>query len=327
MNIKDFLAETIVDFYCNMLEFEGLSEEERSQKLIGIDGLEAEDFEVIENNINEIDVEHIQDEVYAFSKEAHEEYGISAVNLIKYLAEKMFIYHYNDQNQSIINFLRKSTIEELITLYEENDFFGRAMISAFINTEVYQEEYKDTIEQVKKKESTTMDKFKLDPPKITTLNDLLRNVVTNLYNYYIKNGCDDIVALNNVWAYFLNNFDPLGELDKMGIDTKMKEFYKKYTLSLIYADIYEDVCNDSIIQSDNYEDRLASSIPLITTHIGLISIPKEEGIRNRILKYFIILQQEEQVKKKANRKKTHEENRIPILKKVNPSYWLDELTF
>lgn len=327
MNISTFLNETIVDFFCNMLEFEGLTEEEREQKLIGVDGLEAEDFEIISNNIEEIDVEHIQDEVYAFSKEAHEEYGISAVNLIKYLAEKMFIYHYNDQDKGIIDYLRSASIEDVITLYEENDSFGRAMISAFINVEVYQSDYLDTIVQIQENEASIMNKFQLDPPKITTLNDLLRNVVTNLYNHYISNGCDDVTALNNVWAYFLNNFDPLGELDKMGIDQRTKAFLKKYTLNLIYADIYEDVCNNSIIQSSNYEDRLAASIPLIATHIGLISLPKEEGIRNRILKYFIILHQEEQEKKKANREKTHQENRIPILKKVNPSYFLDELTF
>ncbi len=327
MNIDVFLNEMIVDFFCNMMEFEGLSEEEREQKLMSVDGLEAEDKEVVANNIEEIDVEHIQDEVYAFAKETHHESGISAPNLVKFLAQKMFIYHYDDKDKALVNYLRNVSIDDLIDFFEENDDFGRAMISAFINTEVYEEEYEETIEKIKITDSETMEKFKLDPPeiKITTLNDFLRNIICNLYNHYIENGCDDITALNNVWAYFFRDFDPLGELDKMGIDLRSKNFYKKYMINLMYADLYEDVSNEAIRKGPDYEDRLALSIPLITTHIGLISLPKEEGVRNRILKHFILLQ-DEQEKKKQNRKKTHVDGRIHILKKVNPTYILDELT-
>lgn len=81
-----------------------------------------------------------------------------------------------------------------------------------------------------------------------------------------------------------------------------------------------------IIQSDNYEDRLASVIPLVMTQLGMINIPKEEGIRNRILKSFILLQDDKE-KKCSNRRKTYADNRLNILKKVNPTYMLDEITF
>ena len=49
-------------------------------------------------------------------------------------------------------------------------------------------------------------------------------------------------------------------------------------------------------------------------------------MRNRILKHFIVLQ-DEMDKRKDNRKKTYQDNRIEILKKANPMYKLDELTF
>lgn len=326
--IETYLNEIIVDFFCNKCEFEGLSEEEQAEKLMGVDGLEAEDKEVVANNIDTIDDEFIQDETYAFIKETHHEVGITAPNLVKYLAKKMYIYHYDDENKAIIHFLKNASLEEILTLFEENDDFGRAMISAFINCETYEQDYKAIADRIKEDEPTIFEKFKLDPPKynVTTINGILRNVVCNLYNHYIAKGCDDITALNNVWAYFDTNFDPLGELDKMGYDYNTKEQLKKFIICLIYADIYEDVANTSIINSTNYEDRLAASIPFITSHIGLISIPKEEGVRNRILKYFILLQEEKE-KKQANRLQTHKDKRTHILKKVNPSYILDELTF
>ena len=112
----------------------------------------------------------------------------------------------------------------------------------------------------------------------------------------------------------------------MGVDQESKNVYKRYMLGLIYADVYEDACNSSLIDSENMLDRLADTVSVVGLSFGYIGIPKEENVRNRILKHFIVLQ-DEMDKRKDNRKKTYQDNRIEILKKANPMYKLDELTF
>ena len=128
------------------------------------------------------------------------------------------------------------------------------------------------------------------------------------------------------WMYFFQDTDPLGELDKMGIDFTTKMFYKKYALGLIFADLYEDVCNESIIQSEYMADRAAQFAPLIAMELGAIAIPADEGTRNIVLKHFILLQDEKD-KMEKNREKTHKDGRIKELKKFNPLYRLDEMKF
>ena len=53
---------------------------------------------------------------------------------------------------------------------------------------------------------------------IQTLNERLRNIILNLFNHYISMGYDNKSASEMTWKYFTDNFDPLGELEEMGVE-------------------------------------------------------------------------------------------------------------
>lgn len=329
MEIEKFINETLVDFYCNMCEIEGMSESDIDTRMTGVDGLEASDIEVITTYTDEIDDEMIHDEVYCFVKETYDERDITVESLVSFLVSKYFTYHYEDKNNEMIEFIKKASLDELIEKFDCDDEFGRKTIEAHIHSIAEKErflEIRNKIFQNNDQDVLTNLEFKALGGDVISLNDLLRNVICNLYNFYIENAYGDIDALNYTWQYFLRNFDPLGELDKMGFDQKSKMWYKHYMLCLIYADLYEDTCNTSIIQSENYDDRLADVLPLIMIQMGVVSVPQEEDIRNRVLKHFILLCDEKE-KKKDNRQKTYSDNRINVLKKANPLYFLDEMSF
>lgn len=330
MDIDNLINETLIDFFCNLCEIEGLSQEEIDEKFRGVDGLEASDIEILTTYVDEINDEFIQDEAYWFLKEACEERDISLERLVSYLTSKYFIFNYGDKTKKeMIDYIKKTPIDTLVKRFEDDDEFGRNTIDAYIHYATEEEKFNAARKAVfdNNDQSTLVQLESLAyGVDVITLNELLRNVICNLYNYYISNGYGDIDALNYTWQFFLKNFDPLGELDKMGFDQNTKASYKQYMLCLIYADLYEDACNVPIIQSENYDDRLASVLPLVMTQLGMINIPKEEGIRNRILKSFILLQDDKE-KMCSNRRKTYADNRINVLKKVNPTYILDEMTF
>ncbi len=329
MEIENFINEVLVDFYCNLCEISGMDEIEIDSLFRNEDWDEISDKDAIRLHADEINDEMIQDEVYWFLKDNCEERDISIESLVSYLVSKYFIFNYDNKNKKMVNFIKTHSIEEIVKNFQNNDSFGRETIDAYIrclaNEELVIEKRKKIFanndqEALIKLEATTYE------DQIITVNELLRNIICNLYNFYIQNGYDDISALNTTWEYFLKNFDPLGELDKMGVDQNSKIVYKQWMICLIYADLYEDAANTPIIQSENYEDRLASVLPLVMTQLGMIRIPNDEGIRNRLLKSFILLQDDKE-KMYNNRRKTYEDNRINTLKKVNPTFVLDELTF
>ncbi len=226
-------------------------------------------------------------------------------------------------------YLKKTNLDDIIYLFKENYDFGVDLIKTYylslVNSKRCDDNRKIIYENHDEDTLVSFEKNSIQY-QVVFLNDLLRNVICNLYNHFISNGCDDITALNLTWSYFTDNFDPLGELDQMGVDQDSKSIYKIYMLGLIFGDVYEDACNKSIIDSENEMDRFADVVAVVGLTLGRIGIPQEENVRNRILKHFIFLQDEKD-KKKENRKKTYEDGRIEVLKKVNPTYKLDELTF
>lgn len=376
--IRNFLNDSLVEMFCLWCkEWKNMSDEEIEALFMGVDGLEMNNNQFVCENVDDIDDEMIYDEVWCYVVEVCEEYEIPLEKLVSFLASRFYLYEYDKQDISYINYIKGTSLPELIKDFVDNSACGMHFIEAYLKTEADKEKYQDTRRMMKENNDEqpliSFEKFvtsgevnlalydgeypnndlgdeqdeEMDTTmindgtyegdleteeynssnyivKICLINQLLRDVICNLYNYYISTGCPDIEALNLTWNYFLKNFDPLGELDKMGFDSGSKEWYKHYMLSLIYADLYEDVTNTSIIQSDNYDDRLADVLPLVMVQLGTLSIPQEEGVRNRMLKHFILLQDEKE-KMNSNRKKTYSDNRINVLKKINPMYFLDEL--
>lgn len=330
MNIEKFLMENLVDIYGNYCEsVDGTSPEEFDELFKLEDGSLMSDLDFFLKHSEDILNEEVVEELYCYLSDVSMEKDYSLEQIVSFLASKYFLFNYGSGNSSVVKFLKRASLQDIENLFVENINFGVEMVGAYFHSlnntkrcetnrrKIYENNDQDILLDFESKNLTG---------DIITINTLLRRVVCNLYNNYIFNGCDDIEALNMTWDYFFRDFDPLGELDQLGFDYESKQLYKNYLLGLIYADLYEDVCNESIIESENYEDRMAMVIPLLIVRMGKISIPREEGTRNRILKHFILLQDEKE-KISENRQKTYQDDRIAELKKVNPLYLLDELTF
>jgi len=329
MDISEFLITNMVDLYGEYLEVnENVSYDEFDSLFIDEDGEEISDIDFILSNYEDMFEDVIFEELYVYITDVGISKDIDLKRIVAFLASKYYIYNYNGGNNSVIKYLRNTPIEEIENLFVENMDFGTDMVKAFFYALVDQKRYVDNQNLVyAKQDEKKVLEFEntANIIEIATINKILRDNICELYDYYIQNGCDDITALNYTWAYFTKDFDPIGKLDQMGFDYQTKRSLNKYTISLMFADLYEDICNKAIIGDNIYEDRALKAMILIEVQLGALIIPSDEEMRNRLLKYFILLQNEED-KKKENRKKTFEDKREKILKKVNPSYFLDELT-
>ncbi len=330
MDIENFLITWIIDVYEKYCTYAlEMSEQDFDQGFYDEDGQEISDHDYLVINADSIFNEEVFDELYTIICDPGDGKEIPLKRFVSFLAGTYFVYNYYDGENSMIKFLKSATLEQIENWFVEKYDFGMDMLKSYFYGLVDAERCIDNREKIK--ENGDMDYlykffYQASVTNLVTLNDLLRNVICNLYNNYIKNGNSDIEALNCTWEYFLSNFDTLGELDQLGIDVETKELYKKYMLGIIMADLYEDVANGSIIDSINSKDRLADVAALISVTFGIIRIPADEELRNRMLKHFILLQDEKE-KRRDNRKKTYDDKRIAVLRKVNPLYQLDELTF
>lgn len=247
------------------------------------------------------------------------EYDINYV--IREAYERYVIY-----NSDTVKIDKNINLSNLTNMFLEDYDFGIKLIEAVYLSIIDEHNY-----NIKKANMLTSDNdYNLDKVKfdsdLFTINDFYRETITKLYNHYIFNGCSDIEALNLTWAYFINDLDPFNTLDEICIDNESKNKIKRSMLNIIFSDLYEDVMNGSIIKSDNYNDRLADFIPVFTTFLGFTTIPNNVEIRNRMLKHFILLQDEKE-KLKNNRAQTYINNRDVYVKKVNPNYQYDDFRY
>ena len=326
--MEKFLMDILFDMYEAYLECQGILENDFDALFWDENGYEISEEDYLKEHFDEVLSEEIIDAVYCQIIEdgLPKEYNFK--EFINLLLSRYYLYRYNSDD-TVIRYLKKTNLDDIIYLFKENYDFGVDLIKTYylslINSKRCDDNRKIIYENHDEDTLVSFEKNSIQY-QVVFLNDLLRNVICNLYNHFISNGCDDITALNLTWSYFTDNFDPLGELDQMGVDQDSKSIYKIYMLGLIFGDVYEDACNKSIIDSENEMDRFADVVAVVGLTLGRIGIPQEENVRNRILKHFIFLQDEKD-KKKENRKKTYEDGRIEVLKKVNPTYKLDELTF
>ncbi len=324
--LVDVLKDQLADYMGTVYE---LDEDELEEFFLDDEGnpLDSRDFLFKHKDV--ILSEEIINAVYnyvAVTNPLEKEY---IPKLVAFLATHFYVANYNNKNsQPVLKFLVENNIQMITQLFRESERFGEDLISSFLKNCLEEKRYNETKEQIKKdnkeNELTTLYQIAY-PPRVFTLNQKLREVVCNLYNYYISLGCSDAEALELTWGYFFNDLDPLKELDELGFDEKEKLIYRMYTIGLIIGDIYEDVVNDPIIKAINPPDLYAQAFPIFFVSKGIVGLPANPEVRNRMLKYFILLQDEPK-KMKTNREKTHQEDRIKELKKVNPSYILDELT-
>lgn len=330
MDIENFLASNLVDLYCQYCEVvNDMSNDEVDEMLDTFTEEGLTDIDVIREKKDEILIPELIDGLYSMIVDLSDVKEINLDYVLSYLVGIFYVYKYDEEkSKSVINFLKDNSFDNIKELFIKNDSFGIDLVNTYgeylVNSEKYNKNRKVIYEN---KDEAKLEEFEqiYKIQNIITLNNLLRKMVVNLYNNYIKSGCDDITSLSLTWQYFFSDLDPLGELEQYGVDDAAKAFYKRYVLNLIYADLYEDICNGSIISSDNYDVRMANLVPLLSVESGVVNIPLQEWLRNRILKHFVLLQGDYE-KRVSNRKKTIEEDRVLKLKKVNPFYQLDGLT-
>ncbi len=329
MDVPSFLVENLVDTYNNYCQCVlGMSNEEFDLQFFDDDGNTISDLDFIKDNYKQVYNTEVFDSLYGSIVDFGEVREIDLEQVVAFLVSKYYVYNYQS-SPTLINYFKNTKLEDIIYLFKTNPDFGIDLIRTYFESLLYEErleENRKVIYANNDQERLLEIEKKCSILSVTTINDYLRNHICNLYNHYISEGCDDIEALNNTWLFFINGFNPTDDEQEFGVDQATRRGYAIWALRLIYSDLYEDVCNKSIIQSDNYDDRLADMVPLLSIQTGIIGIHAEEGIRNRMLKHFILLQDEKR-KKKENRQKTYKDDRVKQLKKVNPLYVLDELTF
>ncbi|MGN1371633.1 MAG: hypothetical protein ACI4XM_05115 [Candidatus Coprovivens sp.] len=327
MDIQKFLIESIVDTFGNYCEcVMGISSLEFDAQFINEDGNTISDLEFIQIKYEEIFIDEIFDAMYADLIDLGEAKEIDLEKIVSFLASKYYIFNYKT-SPTVVSFLKICSLDEVVNLFKDNYDFGKDMIKAFFYSLIDEKRYDDNREIIY--HNNDQDRLleyekKCVVTKISTINSVLREAICDIYNHYINNGYSDIEALNSTWLFFIKGFDPTSRMGDL--DDNLKQLYKVYSLCLIFSDLYEDVCNKSIIDSDNYYDRLADMVPLVGIQTGIIGVHADANVRNRMLKHFILLQDEKK-KMRENRDKTYKDGRVKQLKKVNPLYVLDELTF
>lgn len=329
MDVQRFLIENLVDTFNNYCECVlGVTSQEFDQLFFNSEGEELDDLAFILENHERIFIDEVFDGLYGSIIDFGTVKEIDLNQVVAFLASRYYVFNYKTQ-ASVVNYLKNSNLNDVVQLFIDNYDFGMDMVKGYFYSLIDSKRYDDNRKVIfdnKEQEGLLKYEKECEVVKVTTIHNILRDVICNLYNYYISNGFDDITALDYTWNYFIYDFDPINELESLGVDESTKQNYKIYALRLLYSDLYEDVCNKSIIQSENYADRVADVVPLLSINMGFIGVHADQGIRNRMLKHFILLQ-DERKKRKENREKTFNDGRIKQLKKVNPFYQLDELTF
>ena len=311
MNYREFFISNIIDIYGEYLtKWENVDIEDFDLSFFDENGNVISDFDYFKSHSDSILTDTILRELYLYIINLANKNEINLEKIISFLSSTFMVYEYDKKNP-VIKFIQNSSLEDIINLFKENIDFGISLIKSYFESELNNRRYyinrKKIYENSEQNKLTQLENKALEV-EVISINEILRNTVVNLYNYYISNGCNHIGALN-----------------KMGYDFYTKRKLQNYTICLIYSDLYEDICNKPIIDSEKQEDRMVKILVNSLVHLSLPAIPKDENLRNRLLKYFIMLQDEKE-KKKENRKKTYTDGRIQVLKKVNPSYILDELT-
>lgn len=330
MTIEEFLAEIFVDFLeQSMLANNEISDSEEFDAMFYDDeGEQMSDIEFVGEHCGDIADPDIVDGIYYYLIDDGCDFDFSIDKIVSHFVINYIYDNYGDKSLStIMKYLKKADFKDIVDLFKKNEAFGKSFVTSYLDHYNDELDYEAIREEMRENDDIELiDRWFALSADYCSLNELLRRVIVNLYDRYISTGCDEKEAYNNVWGYFIKDFDPLGELDKMGIDFASKQRLKAYLLRIIYSDLYEDICNGPIIDSINVMDKISNNLVVTMAKCNSPAIPAEPEIRNRIMHHFILLHYEKQ-KRIDNRRATIKEGRGPVLKKFHPGHQLDIIDF
>ena len=122
---------------------------------------------------------------------------------------------------------------------------------------------------------------------------------------------------------WLSSYKPDELFDEDTEDLLLEPEIKRYSLSLIYADLYEHAMNQKMSHSENEKENIASFLPILIVSFSMQVIPNDVEVRNRLLKHFILLQDDKE-QMKDNRINTYKNEKFITLSKYNPYFTGDE---
>ena len=328
MDIDTFLITLLLDYYEEDCTLNGMSYEDFDKMFYDKDGEPIDDKTFFFRNRETLLDDQLIDAVYVYLI-SNDNKDFQFDRILGFLLSNYFIHNYNNGNNPVVKYFKSNNFDAIKQFFFENYDFGMDLIKSYYRNLGFTERYMENLQQIKNNNDTQrIDEYSkiYSIVNVKTVSVMARNVVTNLYDYYISLGATPTDALNGVWEYFINDLDPLNELeDQYGIEDRYRFFYKRLMLGFIIGDVYEDVCNTPVMKIRSEEDRLAQVVPVLLTSIGVVAIPGDEGTRNKMLNHFLVLQRVDD-KKKENRDATYKDDRIKALMKINPLYKLDEFT-
>lgn len=286
MNIKNFLINTIKDMY--------------NEYLICLNIGNESNLEITDDLLLQI-----YDSVYSTivdSKDISEE---NLRNIVQFLV-KSYINSGNN-NFGSFTILNDDNIDGLVYRFKNDCTFGTQLVKNYF-------EFLKKQQEDKSKESYA----------ITNANDILRSVITNIYNYYISLACDRNTALMCTFLFFETGYDPLYQLKSTGISDREEFNIRQYILVLIYCDLYEDALANNDGYDENFKYKIRIAIEILKDEHN-VPFFLDKSFNKEVLSKFLNLCENKETRL-SNRNKSIQNGEIKILEKINPLCIIDSIT-
>lgn len=327
-NIFDYLLDLLVDAFEIYLTFAQDFNLDDSRKNLSEENKAAYNKFIFAANGEIMCEEQVLDTFYANLISFESELAYPLKRIISFLVGRYVMFCYNDDDKVLqMAFFSLASADEVLEKFKENYYFAIDLISTAFKSFLNEKKvYENIAYALANNESYSINKWLADENDEieASLNEELRNSICNMVDKLVQDGVKYQDALDYVWQFFTRNFDPTGIISKYG-DEKKPEFIKQEILNIMYSDVFEDACNRHDLDKLDYEERFMMMTVILSVYSGAINVPSEQ-IRKDFLARFIDLRYDYE-KRKKNRCASYENGNINLVKKVNPSYQYDELTF
>ena len=133
MMVEEFLFDILFDMYEAYLECQGMSQNEYDSMFFDENGYEIEEKEYLLEHRSDVLCDEVIDAVYTLIIEdgLPNEYNFN--NFINLLLSRYYLYRYNPDD-TVIRYIKKTDIEDIIRLFKENYDFGMDLLRNYYLT-------------------------------------------------------------------------------------------------------------------------------------------------------------------------------------------------